>query len=272
MGLITEAALRAMLKKETPSQLKIQKGDIITPSARQFMRERGIDLITDDSQSTLEIGTVEKNENKAEERAVKENHYNTFQAASEGINPKFVSYYDGGYFQDKPEHMTHLKGNKLVLKDDVRIVFRGKIDSLQALIMEAQMKIQLAGGNEKLLKELQQLLEAFRKLLRAEVLEEEIMSDGVLGLSDEAIREHSHYPKIHYGIEHFLPEYHMGVEIVELNRIRASIRELELCAMTTFKLGNDITRKDIIRYLNRMSSVAYILMCRMRSDYYQKSE
>ncbi len=265
MSLITEASLRVLLKKETPSQLKIQKGDIVTPSARQFLREKGIVLVSDDSPIISQESAGETGNTVG---PIKENHYGTFKPSSNSINPKFVSYYDGGFFEEKPEHMTHLKGNKLVMKDDARIVFRGKIDSMQAQIMRAQIGIQHAGGNPKLVEALQELLEAFRKLLRAEVLDEEITSDGLLGLTDAEIREHSHHPKEHYGVEHFLPEYHMGIEMAEINQIRASIRELELCAMTTYRDGSEIHRKDIIRFLNRMSSVAYILMCRMRGNYY----
>lgn len=263
MSLITEAYLREMLKKETPSQLKIQKGDIVTPSARQFLREKGIPVITGDSQLTK----VESNEKTV--GAIKENHYGSFKPSKETINPKFVSYYDGGFFEEKPEHMTHLTGNKLVMKDDARIVFRGKIDSMQSQIMKAQISILKANGNSKIIDELQELLEAFRKLLRAEVLDEAITCDGLLGLSDAEIREHSHHPKTYYGVEHFLPEYHMGIEMAEINDIRTAIRALELTAMSTYKEGSELHRKDIIRFLNRMSSVAYILMCRLRGNYYK---
>lgn len=261
MSLITEAALRAMLKKETLSTLKIQKGDIITPSARQFLRERGIDLITDDSLDLVPQSETSK------VMTVKENHYKGFEPMDTGIKPKFVSYYDGGFYEVKPEYMTHLRGNKLVFKDDPRILFRGKIDSIQALVLEIQYKF--LDSKPALQSDLKELLDVFRNLLRAEVLDEPIEIDKVIGLTDVEIREHSHYPKKFYDVEHFLPDVSLGMEIIELNRLRTSIRELELCAMSTFKNGNDISRKDIIQLLNRLSSVAYILMCRIRGQYYK---
>ncbi|GAU75888.1 hypothetical protein [Fusibacter sp. 3D3] len=261
MSLITEAALRAMLKKETLSTLKIQKGDIVTPSARQFLRERGIALITDDS-----LDHIPKSD-KSEAAPIKENHYKGFEPMETGIKPKFVSYYDGGFYEVKPEYMTHLRGNQLVFKDDPRILFRGKMDSIQALVLEIQYR--LLDSKPALQSELKELLEVFRGLLRAEVLDEPIEIDKVIGLTDVEIREHSHYPKKYYDIEHFLPDVSMGIEIIELNRLRTYIRELELCALCAFKKGNDISRKDIIQLLNRLSSVAYIMMCRIRGQYYK---
>ena len=40
--------------------------------------------------------------------------------------------------QEKPEHMTHLRGDHLVYKDHPRIAFRGAIDSLEAEIIVLQ--------------------------------------------------------------------------------------------------------------------------------------
>ena len=45
----------------------------------------------------------------------------------------------------KPEYMTHLRGNLLVFKDHPRIALRGKIDSLEAAIILLQLKAQEKG-------------------------------------------------------------------------------------------------------------------------------
>ena len=39
----------------------------------------------------------------------------------------------GGFLTEKPEHMTHLNGDFLVVKDHPRIIFRGKLDTLDHL-------------------------------------------------------------------------------------------------------------------------------------------
>ncbi|MCD8499300.1 MAG: ATP-binding protein, partial [Clostridiales bacterium] len=51
---------------------------------------------------------------------------------------RFVDFETGSFYLEKPEHMTHLHGNVLVPKNHPRIVFRGKLDSLQAQIVLAQ--------------------------------------------------------------------------------------------------------------------------------------
>lgn len=258
MSLMTESSLRAMFKKEIPTSITVQKGDILTPSARQFLKERGIKILE---------GSETTQNNEA--RVIVENHYRDFEPMALTFKPKFVSTYDGGFYDKKPEHMTHLRGNKLVFKDDPRIVFRGRLDSLQSTVLEVQLQF-LSHGNTKLVSELDEVLNTIRQTLRAEVMEETIEIKTLLGLTEEALREHSHHPKKYYGIEHFIPDVSMGLEVVLLNRIRTEIREVELIAMHAFKREGDLLRADIIKVLNRLSSTLYVLMCRARGDYYKK--
>ena len=258
MSLITESSLRAMFKKEVLRTIEVKKGDILTPSARQFLKERGV-TVTEGSSDAPPI----------EERKIVENHYKDFQPLDVGFKPKYVSHYDGGFYASKPEHMTHLHGNKLVYKDDPRIVFRGRLDSLQSTLLETQLQF-LAHDNKSLVKALDEILNLVRQTLRAEVVNEPIGIQMLLGLSDDGLREHSHHPKQHYGVEHFIPDVSMGLEVVLLNRIRTEMREVELVAMKTFKREGDVARADIIQVLNRLSSAIYIMMCRVRSGYYKK--
>ncbi len=250
MSLITETILRDMLKNDNTKVITLYPGDIITPSARQFIKDRRIELLTLD-------------------KPVKENFYQAFEKIQNDFEPKFVSSYDGGFYSEKPEHMTHLKGNKLVFKDDARIIFRGRIDSLESLIMEIQLQL-LKSPFTSLVKELDELLDIVRHVLRAEVVDEPITIKSLLGLSDQELREHSHHPKKHFGIEHFVPDVSMGVEVVLLNKLRTEIREVELIAIKTFHKEFSMEREDIIKVLNRLSSATYVLMCRIRGNYYAK--
>lgn len=258
MSLITESSLRAMFKKEVPTSIVVQKGDLLTPSARQYLKEKGV---------AIDDGSVQPH--KVEERKIVENHYRDFIPIETAFKPKYVSNYDGGYYEVKPEHMTHLHGNKLVYKDDPRIVFRGRLDSLQSTILDTQLQF-ITYGSKVLVKELDEVLATVRNTLRAEVLNEPIAIQLLIGLTDEELREHSHHPKKHYGVEHFIPDVSMGIEVVLLNRIRTEIREVELVAMHTFKREGDVARGDIIKVLNRLSSTVYLLMCRVRGGYYKK--
>lgn len=269
MSLITEASLREHFKKNPDVALEISEKDIITPSAKQYLREKGIELDTVKGKKNQ----AEEKVNKASEvkespkKEVVENHYKPFETMEGSFKPKFVSNYDGGYYEVKPEYMTHLKGNRLVFKDDKRIVFRGKVDSLQSLILEIQWQLRET-AYKGLIDDLGALLDVSRNLLRAEVLEEPYQISTLFGLDDAALRAHSHDPKTHYGVQHFLPSVDMGYEVILLNKLRTAIRELELVAMETFRQGATVVREDLVRVLNRLSSATYILMCRIRGNYY----
>ena len=45
----------------------------------------------------------------------------------------------GGFLTEKPEHMTHLNGDFLVVKDHPRIIFRGKLDTLESELILCQL-------------------------------------------------------------------------------------------------------------------------------------
>ena len=155
---------------------------------------------------------------------------------------------DGSFRETKGEAYTCLEGDLLVRKTHPRIRFRGAMDSLEAELL-------LVGP------ETRELLELARKLIRCEVLEEPMGEFSLYGLSEAQQRQHSHFPQDHYGIPHFMPDYSDGEQILVLNRCRTAARAAELAAAEAFtdSEGN-LTREDIIRALNRMSSMHYILI------------
>lgn len=257
MRLITEDILRPAFKKNPQMVIEVEKGTILTPSAKQFIREKGIQVIDKTSKK------IEKNPSLEVKKEV-ENHYAPFEIIQDHFKPKFVSAYDGGHYEKKPEYMTHLRGNQLVFKDDPRILFRGKVDSLQSTILELQYH--LKESSEWLKLGLDEMLHFSREILRAEVTETPLLIESLLGLSEEEIREHSHYPKKYYGVQHFLPDVSMGFEIVMLNKLRTQVRELEIICMQTFRQATKVERNDIVTALNRMSSAVYILMCRAKGE------
>ena len=48
---------------------------------------------------------------------------------------QYYDYITGGVYEKKPEYMTQIFGDHLVVKNHKRIVLRGKFDSLQAEII-----------------------------------------------------------------------------------------------------------------------------------------
>ena len=167
----------------------------------------------------------------------------------------------GGYVTEKPEHMTHLHSDVLVSKTHPRIAFRGAIDALEAEIVLCQLTA------ETVRKELGEVLALARLLIRCEVLNEPVPEEKLCGLTQDEIRKRSHFPQEFYGQPHFMPEHTDGAAILHINKCRCIARQAELAAVRAFvdDEGN-VARADILKALNRMSSMLYILMNRLKKD------
>lgn len=169
--------------------------------------------------------------------------------------PERYRLLNGGFMEEKPEHMTHLYGDVLVPKTHPRIAFRGAMDNLEAELLLCQLAV------PHLEKELEEILQLSRLLLRCDVLEEPVKDAPLCGLSMEQLRQYSHRPQEFYGQPHFMPQAADGSHILHLNKVRCAARSAELAAVAA--LGD---RADILRAMNRMSSMLYILMIREKAN------
>ena len=173
----------------------------------------------------------------------------------EQAKPERYRLLGGGWLEEKPEHMTHLDAQILVHKDHPRIQFRGKLDTLEAELILCQLKL------PDLSSSLGQILALTRQIIRCDVLGEPLKWDRLCGLTEDEQRQRSHFPQNFYGQAHFMPQYTDGETIAMLNRLRCAIRETELVAVTAFRNPEGtVRREDILRSLNRMSSMVYLLM------------
>ena len=161
---------------------------------------------------------------------------------------------NGGYMEQKPERMTHLNGDVLVEKTHPRITFRGEIDALEAEILLCALEIPC------LQKELEELLDHVRELLRCEVMDAPLKEKPLMGMNSDALRQRSHFPQEYYGQPHFMPSVADGKAILWLNHLRTTVRKVERAAVAALP-----ERTDIMQALNRMSSFVYILMIREKS-------
>ena len=180
---------------------------------------------------------------------------------AEEAKPERYRLLNGGFITEKPEHMTHLNGETLVPKTHPRIAFRGAMDSLETEIMLCQLVVE-----PEICRELGEILALARTLIRCDVLEEPVPEERLCNLTEKEQRERSHRPQDYYGQPHFMPEYADGAAMLQLSRARCKAREAELKAVAAFtdREGNP-TRVDILRAMNRMSSMLYILMIKMKS-------
>lgn len=170
--------------------------------------------------------------------------------------PKFYRTEQGRRLTDKPERMTHLKPDVLVPKEHPRIVFRGLLDALQAEIL-------LCGANTQgqLKRDMTELLAVTRQIMRCDVLEEPWTEKPICGLTPEELRAHSHFPQKYYDQPHFMPDFDDDPTLLHLNRLRTLIRQTELAACRAFT-----QRTDLIQVLNRLSSLVWILMIRIKKE------
>ncbi len=219
--LYTEEAAKANVRnREGKRVFYLGKGDQLTPGARDWLRRERIEVLS-----------------------------------AQQARPERYKLAGGGYVEEKPEHMTHLNGEVLVPKTHPRIAFRGAMDTLEAELILAQL------AAPEMEKQLGEVLELARKIIRWDVLEEPVQAERLCGLTEQEQRERSHRPQDFYGQAHFMPSAADGMAIARINRARCAAREAELKAVAAFQdwEGNP-TRTDILRALNRMSSMIYILM------------
>ena len=169
---------------------------------------------------------------------------------------------NGAVLTQKPEHMTHLHGDVLVLKTHPAIVFRGAIDTLEAELLWCQTLLKAPFFDK-----IGEILALARNLIRCEVLNEAVHQEQLCGLTEAELRQRSHRPQDFYNQPHFMPAAADGATVLALNKCRTAVRAAELAAARAFTdpQGN-CTRADILQALNRMSSMVYILMIQAKSE------
>ena len=153
MSLLTEADVRRMSDNGARGPVVVNRDQVLTPGARDYLRERRVEVVYP--------------QRKAEDRPSRESAAQRGTAA-----PKYQTLF-GAALNEKPEHMTHLKGNILVFKDHPRIAFRGMIDLLEAEILLAQ-QIVAGEGCCTLAEELEEVLTFVRRYIRFDVLDEPV--------------------------------------------------------------------------------------------------
>ena len=238
MELLTREDVRRMSDNGTRGPVVVNKDQKLTPGARDWLAAHKIQAVFPQGRDDPAAPAAAK--------------YRTLFGAT---------------LNEKPEHMTHLKGNILVRKDHPRIAFRGMIDALEGEIMLAQ---QAAVNTPKLVAELGEALDLVRRLIRCDVLDEPVGELKLCGYDAGQLREYSHYPDKYLGQPHFLPAYTDGPALLAVNKVRTLVRQTELSAYAAFKdVDGNVTRGDIILALNRLSSLMWIMMIKLKAGQYE---
>ena len=225
--LYTEVSVKANIRnREGKRVFYLGTGEQLTPGARDWLQRERIEILP-----------------------------------AEQARPERYRLTGGGFAEEKPEHMTHLNAQVLVPKTHPRIRFRGAMDTLEAELILTQLTVP-----EAVAAQLEEILSLARRVLRCDVLEEPLEEKVLCGLTEAQQREQSHRPQEYYGQPHFMPGAADGMAMARLNRVRCAAREAELCAVDAFsdRDGNP-TRVDILKAMNRMSSMLYILMIQQKA-------
>lgn len=247
MGLIlTENDLRSHPPAPGARQYQVEEGTFVTESARSWLEKRDIQLVI------LPKGRMCGGMSRT---PLPDRGSRTYLDAATGLP----------LGREKPEEMTHLRGNLLVKKSSPRIAFRGKLDSLEAAILEAQALAHRQ--NAPAVRDgLGEVLEHLRQVLGAEVKDQPLEEVSILGMDQARLRQVSHNVKGAFGIDHPIPSWEMGELALRLNTLRTQVRETELAAAVAFEAPGETPRPDIIRALNRLSSAVYILFCKLLAE------
>lgn len=244
MEIIDENMIRQLYFRGKSSEIHVVQSAFLTQSALEYIKEKKLTLIVEDDENKF----IHPPENFADKNYVSE---------SGDIE-----------YKEKPEFMTHLYGNVLVLKNHSRIILRGKIDSFIASIMD----MQIYAANKKIAKleqDLGEILKFTQHILQCEVSNQPVKKETLLKYNAEQLRDISHNPRKYFDRGHIKIDYTHGETEVKLNLLRTKSRELEIAGVTAFCSNNKAEHVDILQALNRLSSAIYILMLKNSCRQYQ---
>lgn len=160
----------------------------------------------------------------------------------------------------KPEHLTQLVDDEsLVDKRHPRLPLRGKLDTLQGLLLDAQGAADDEGARG-LVGELQEALELSRRLVGCEVTGRPLGEWTLGGMKPDEIRWASHHTHELYGVPFMFPSVNQGPVVARLAVARAYSREAELALYQAFPAEGE--RDDLKQALNRLSSALYLMTTR----------
>jgi ethanolamine utilization cobalamin adenosyltransferase len=180
----------------------------------------------------------------------------------------------GERLAQKPEHLTHLTSDlDLVPKTHPRIVLRGKLDLLEAALLDAQVAAADEGARA-LVGEIGEALELARALVGAEVTGQPAPTPRLCGgLDAAALRHASHHTWELYQVPFLYPDVRHGKVVARLHLARAVAREAEQAALVAFGRGLDPPeREDLVLALNRLSSALYLMTCKYVGGRYDEGK
>ena len=261
---ITEHWLREQFGLAHGTEVQLPANARLTPSAQGLLDERHITVKYIDDSGRVFIPKAGQNATDAAlSDSLKQVHPLT--TSDEWSVPDCLLCQQK--VEHKPDTLTHIDAHHLVSKNDPRLLFRGKLDSViaQAVLTQIQLTQTPSDALAPIMPQLSRYMadvrSALGNVLKAEATGETMSGVALGNLSAEAIHKMSHHPLKYLGHEHLVPDEKQGMQVALLNLLRAQIREAELYAAQIY-ITRDfrVKRPDIMQALNRLSSAVYVLM------------
>jgi len=159
----------------------------------------------------------------------------------------------------KPEHMTQLDAETFAPKNAPRIRLRGRLDTLNAVALRcAAQAIEL--GFKATADRIATVAAYCRELMSAEYHLRGPAPLQIAGMDEAQLREATHNPVEILGTAHLAPDAKDHALLLELNYLRAQVREVEVTALDA-DLG-----PGIVAGLNRLSSAVYLVELLLARD------
>lgn len=250
---ITETWLREQFGLAPGSEIHLPSEGRLTPAARTLLQERGIGIKYIDEAGRVFVDSGQ-DAGLADRKQVAVLTSTDRHTAGRCLLCSQT-------IDKKPDTLTSLDGRSYVAKNDIRLKLRGKLDSAIACAVWVQAEFGSNGKTAVLALLLADIRSALGNALKSEVSGDPMLPIAMGELDEEAIHAISHNPLKYIGHDHLVPEASHGASVARLNVLRAQIREAELAAADVFiDTRFQVTRQDLMRALNRLSSAVYVLM------------
>ncbi len=247
MTIITESELREMWQNGRGQLPHFPLGTRFSVSAQDFFKSHQIKPLFDEDapDKTIQNGTWDKP--------------GIFPVVLTGPIP--ICSECGQPMQVKPEHMTQIDAGHFASKTSPRLILRGRIDSLHAVLMLTASTARQFELPE-LAKNLDTLAAYCREIMSAEYNRRPVAPLFMMGKSEQDLHDISHWPERHLGITHIAAGTYDHQILHWLNLLRTQCREVEVIVLQTFPpdgIDPDSVGAGLARALNRLSSAVYVL-------------
>jgi len=243
MAILTEETVRRLIKTTEIQETKVvevEKGTIITPSARSFLSDHQIKL---QEIPSCETNREDNQKNKAEVTGNQE--------VKIVQNPFLYKTLDGGQFVEKPVHMSVLKGNIIVPNDHPEIKLRGQLDMLHGEVLKVQLLASEAGFSD--------LIEELELIARCSQFMQESRLPSKLAYPSET------------EVVTFSIDYQMGALVIALNQLRLMIEQTSLMAYESLKEADGTIKEvELLEVLTKLARFCWKLMDNVNKGKYKK--